>query len=183
MKEFEEQNGKLGASNTENQSDETCIVKGKMLNCPSAKKYDKKPTTWLVGAIEKGNGHIKLRIVPNRKIETLTKFFEDNIAAHREVGTDGHPSYPAALAANKNSHVIVDHTEGFKNKDGFTTNMIEGLWSILKADITTRRGILQAQIPFYIAEFCWRYKFLREKTIENTSDAFVKLMQIVFTEK
>jgi hypothetical protein len=42
---------------------------------------------------------------------------------------------------------------GFKNAEGYSTNLIEGLWSQIKNDITMRKGIKQENIPDYLKEF------------------------------
>jgi hypothetical protein len=41
------------------------------------------------------------------------------------VKTDGHHSYPYVVAGMNGNHIVVDHEIGFKNADGYHTNLIK----------------------------------------------------------
>jgi hypothetical protein len=41
------------------------------------------------------------------------------------VKTDGHRSYPYAVAGINGNYIVVNHEIGFKNADGYHTNLIK----------------------------------------------------------
>lgn len=174
---------KIGTNINSVQVDETIIIKGKLVKSPSETKDKIKNATWLVGAVEEGTYNMKLEIVPNRKKETMKSFFEKNINDNVIVKTDGHKSYPFAVKSINGTHIVVNHEIGFKNENGETTNLIENVWSNLKCDIKTRKGIQKLSIPLYVEEFKWRNKNTRVKSIESTKKAFLKLLQLFFAFK
>ncbi|KAG0421139.1 hypothetical protein DMUE_6309, partial [Dictyocoela muelleri] len=139
-KETDNYSQKLG-KNYPVQIDESIIVKGKLINSPSNKYDSIKNSTWIIGAVEEITRNIVLEIVPNRKKETFLKFFQTHIEKRATIKTDGHKSYPYAVAGIEGNHIIVNHELGFKNSEGYHTNLIECEWSQIKADIKTRRGV------------------------------------------
>lgn len=64
--------------------------------------------------IEEQSGKIKVEIVPNRAANTISELFKRHYAPDLTIITDGHKSYPSAV-----SHIIVNHSIGFKNLMGF----------------------------------------------------------------
>jgi hypothetical protein len=69
--------------------------------------------------------------------------------------SDGHPSYPL-VARNLNfNHEIVNHSMGFLNSDGQSTNLIENLWLHLKSEIKSRYGVIYCKINRFLEEFCF----------------------------
>ncbi|KAG0439657.1 hypothetical protein DMUE_2287 [Dictyocoela muelleri] len=75
------------------QIDENVIYKGQLIISPS-NMYDEIPgCTWIVGIIEAYTGNMVLKILPDRKIPTLTKFISDHVKIGTLVITDGYPSY------------------------------------------------------------------------------------------
>jgi hypothetical protein len=110
---------KLGLENPV-QVDESVIIKGKLIKSPS-EMYDKiTKATWIIGAVEENTRKLVLKVIPNRKKETLLNFFEENIHPNSIIKTDGHRSYPYAVAGIGGEHRIVNHEEGFTNIDGDT---------------------------------------------------------------
>lgn len=180
-KDNESDNKKIGTFMNAVQVDETIIIKGKLKICPSFQKDSLKNATWLVGAVEEDSYKIKLQIVPNRKKTTMEYFFVKNINEGVVVKTDGHKSYPHAVNKIKGVHIVVNHELGFKNSNGYTTNLIENVWSNLKSDIKMRKGIQKKTIPFYVEEFIWRMKNTREKSKESTENAFFVLLKLFFS--
>lgn len=73
-----------------------------------------------------------MQFIPNRKFETFKEIINQKVESKSIIKTDGHPSYPKAVEINNCLHIIVNHSRGFKNMDGHTTNSIEGMWVILK---------------------------------------------------
>lgn len=181
-KENMEQIKKLGGIDSCVQVDETIIVKGKLVVSPSSKRDSIKNATWLVGVIEEKSGKYHVEIVPNRKKESMINFFKKFILDGTTVKTDGHKSYPSAVRSINGRHIIVNHEEGFRNSEGYSTNMIENLWSKFKYDIALRKGIKQSALGDYIEEFRWRGR--NDRTASNNDRiAFFSLLKLLFNKK
>ncbi|KAI5150406.1 hypothetical protein ENBRE01_1480 [Enteropsectra breve] len=91
--------------------------------------------TWLVAIIEKETGRFKFETVPDRKQETFENLFARYINRGTTVITDGHASYPGAVRSIDGIHIVVNHSIGFRNSEGYHTNNIENLWSLIKYEI------------------------------------------------
>ncbi|KAM0674663.1 hypothetical protein GVAV_001850 [Gurleya vavrai] len=85
---------KLGGEGKVLQIEESVICQGFLNDCPSNLNDDEKGLTWVVGVIESDSKNMKIFIVPDRKIETLTFFFESFILPKTTIVTDGFASYP-----------------------------------------------------------------------------------------
>jgi hypothetical protein len=136
---------------------------------------------WLVGGIEEGReGRCFLRIVPNRRRETMTNVLRLNILPNSILVTDGHPSYPGAANDLNFDHIIVNHSEGFTNSDGDHTNLIENLWSHLKTLMRGRHGILYENWNDFVAEFIFRKNFLRDHSPASMLNVYKIILQRLF---
>jgi hypothetical protein len=65
----------------------------------------------------------------------MENLFKKYVNEGTTVKTDGHLSYPKAVKSINGKHIVVNHSTGFKNDEGFHTNLIENFWSILKYEI------------------------------------------------
>lgn len=76
------------------------------------------------------------RPVPDRKRPTLAKFINEVIAGHHRVTlvTDGWSGYEniQELLPNVINHIVVNHSEGWKNEAGWTSNAVEGTNGVTK---------------------------------------------------
>ncbi|KAG0434807.1 hypothetical protein DMUE_5018 [Dictyocoela muelleri] len=97
--------------------------------------------------------------------------------------TDNHASYPGAVLNNQFSHLIVNHSQGFKNIEGFHTNNIENLWSLLKYERAKRRGVLKSSLEDFLLEFKFRYKYLRKNYTQEIFEAFSNIITFLLSEK
>ncbi|KAG0424488.1 hypothetical protein DMUE_6087, partial [Dictyocoela muelleri] len=165
------------------QVDESVIIKGKLIKSPSLMYDSIQRATWIVGAVEENTRELVLEIVPNRRKETMLDFFKRNINDNAVVKTDGHKSYPYSVAGIEGVHIVVNHQEGFKNSEGYHTNLIECEWSLFKTDIKTRKGIPGFAIGGYVEEYIWRRRNIKEKTSESYRQAFIKLVRLLFKTK
>ncbi|KAG0440543.1 hypothetical protein DMUE_1664 [Dictyocoela muelleri] len=102
-----------------------------------------------------------LKILPDSKIPTLTKFISDHVKIGNLVITDGYTSYPKSVKNSFCSHEIVNHHKGFKNNKEYHTNNIENLWSKLKYEEKRRLRIKKSYIYLFLNEFIWRYYNLK----------------------
>lgn len=172
---------KLGGKNIKVQVDETVICHGETELFPSQLPDDFPGITWLVGMIEENSSKIKYEIVPNRSLETFKNLFERNINKESIIITDGHASYPGAVDHVRGIHKVVNHSRGFKNEEGFHTNNIENLWSILKYEIKKRRGVISTNIPTFLKEFDFRYKNIRNRNSVNVRAVFEDIIEYLMT--
>jgi IS1 family transposase len=173
---------KLGPNNPV-QVDESVINRGKLIKSPSEMFDSVKRAVWIVGAVEENTRKIVLKVVPNRKKETFLNFFRENINSNSVIKTDGHRSYPYAVAGINGIHKIINHEEGFKNSDGDHTNLIECEWSQFKSDIKTRKGIPGFAMPGYIEEYVWRRRNLVSRDSDAYRLAFLKILTLLFEKK
>jgi hypothetical protein len=111
--------------------------------------------------IEKNNiWNFFCKLVLNRKASTIQKILEDNVMVGTKCVTDGYPSYVGAVRKFGSQHIVVNHTDGFKNSDGYTTNKIENLWSHMKNLYRSRNGLFSSKIPVF-----WKNLFLGRGTL------------------
>lgn len=69
----------LGGQEKVIQIDETAWKKGRIIKNPSALLDSDSNILWLVGVIEEETGYCWLEFLPNRKIETISKFLTKNV--------------------------------------------------------------------------------------------------------
>ncbi|KAM0673281.1 hypothetical protein GVAV_003274 [Gurleya vavrai] len=119
---------------------------------------------------------MRILIIPDRKKETIEYVFKNNINEKSIVVTDGFASYPYAVDKINGIHHVVNHSIEFKNRDGYHTNNIENLWSLLKYEIKKRKGIKRTAIEFFIYEFSFRYNFLKIYDPENIREVFTNIV-------
>lgn len=167
------------------QVDETAICKGKLFESPSNINDDFPGITWLVGFVETSSTEkrIKMEIISDRSEQTFKKLFEKYVEVGSTVITDGHRSYPGAIRSIQGTHIIVNHSIGFINDDGFTTNEIENLWMQIKYLIKKRKGVLKINIPVFLQEFKFRYFNLKKRNAKKISDVFKDIVRYIFTTK
>ncbi|KCZ77306.1 hypothetical protein H311_01686 [Anncaliia algerae PRA109] len=171
---------KLGGLNKKVQVDETAIFHGKLDKCPSNTADETPGLIWLVGLIEPETGKIHLE---NRSSITMINIFRKYIHNGTTVVTDGFRSYPSAVASIEGIHIIVNHSLGFRNRDGFHTNNIENLWSILKYEIKKRRGILRSNIEIFLNEFKMKYNLSRKRTSDEIFYLWNVLVDYLFKDE
>ena len=73
-----------------------------------------------------------IKIVPSKKIETITTLIQEHVLMGSLIITDSHPSYPSETKNSFCSHQVVNHSIGFRNAQRFHTNNIKNLWSQIK---------------------------------------------------
>jgi ISXO2-like transposase domain len=166
------------------QVDETVICHGYLVDSPSNLDDDAPGVTWLVEIIEQGTGSIRLEIVPNRRSETIKDLFSRHIGPGSTIITDGHRSYPSAVAYIQSHHIIVNNnSDGFKNIEGFHTNNIENLWSLLKYEAKRRRGVLKSNTQVFLNELWLRYTRICSRTKQEVFDAWNAIVDYLFENK
>jgi hypothetical protein len=64
----------------------------------------------------------------NRRSDTLKGIISKTIKKETVIKTDWYSSYPSAVSRCGHDHIVVNHSRGFRNEQGHTTNSSEGLW-------------------------------------------------------
>lgn len=148
-----------------------------MIRNPTSNEDEIRDTVWLIGLVQEGNTNVlRLEVIPDRTIETLTSFFQRNIIPVSIIKSDGYPSYPRAIANAECEHRIVNHSMGFVNNEGEHTNNIENVWSHLKTEIRSRRGVMLANMSDFAKEFVIFKKNNAIRSRTNTSNFFKKIL-------
>lgn len=183
IKEINANFEKIGGSNIEVQLDETAICNGKIISDPSNLNDNLEGIQWIFGGIANDcSGNLFLKLVPNRKHQTLTSVLNDFVQPGSLIVTDGYPSYVQAIRNFGSVHKVVNHTTGFVNQEGFHTNLIENVWSHFKNEYKSRHGLPHEKISSFIEEFIFRKRNLKSKTMRERIDAF-KLILVYLFEK
>ncbi|WUR05151.1 DDE-TNP-IS1595 domain-containing protein [Vairimorpha necatrix] len=131
-------------------------------------------TTWLVGGIENEDRDCFLKIVPNRTQAVMLELFREYVLEGTIIRTDGFASYRSAVRDFGSVHEVVNHSVGFTNEYEHHTTKIENLWSHLKTELRTRRGIMKVNMEDFIYEFLFRSKYLKDKNIDTYAEIFKK---------
>jgi hypothetical protein len=109
--------------------------------------YAKKQKRVVMGAVERG-GRLRLRHVPNAKVETLTGFVKGTLSPEVErVMTDTLQGYPSALAPEfSDRHERVNHIKGEYVRGDVTTkhNRVRILASQARSDRTVPQAVREA---------------------------------------
>lgn len=176
-------NTKIGGNKRKVQIDETAICHGFLSSCPSKLSDDFPGVTWLIGAIEEGTNRVKYQILNDRTVESIKNFITNNILENTTIITDGHASYPRAILENRCTHIVVNHSLGFRNADGFSSNSIENFWSLLKYEIKKRKGVLKRNLKKFLDEYIYRYSFLRARSMSEIMCAFNEIMIFLFSDE
>lgn len=147
------------------QADET-FVGGKNKNRHSDKKVPHsqgrsfKDKTPVLGLME--NGHVNLTVIPNTQAETIKPVIERMVKEGAILITDDWDAYNAL--AERHPHVVIDHRYGEYVRGAFTTNNIEGFWSLFKRSIYgIYHQISRKHLHRYCAESAFRYNTRKAK--------------------
>jgi len=135
-------------------------------------------TVWIIGLISEDDPTIlRMEVCKNRTISTITSFLDRNVLPGSHIKSDGYPSYPKAIENANCVHSVINHTLGFVNEDGDHTNSIENVWSHLKTDLRTSRGVRMDRMNIFIQEFMM-YRFcLCQKTRQNVHNLFSEMIK------
>lgn len=180
----EENPSPIGGLGKSVQIDETIVVKGHKVKCPSEIQDEEyEDGQWIVGGVEEDDPQRFFVVgVPNRTAETMRRVIMKNVAPGSTVLTDGHRSYPAAISSLNGllqlDHIIVNHSQGFVGAEGRHTNKIEALWSGMQGQINRRRGLRPAEVDDFLIAFRWRRRYKNDY-----SSQFFKIVSSLFRQQ
>lgn len=125
----------------------------------------------VVGAVERG-GRVTTKMVSRLNSETLMSVLKRYVREDKSttVITDGWKGYNK-FSREVHHEVIKHKKEGFA-RGNVHVNTIEGFWSIVKNGIKGNyRAISKKYLPFYLAEFAYKYNHRKSK---NDFEIFLK---------
>lgn len=139
-------------------------------------------TSYTVDADDKPQIHTYARVmrVKNCTAKTIMGILENNVASGSYITTDELGVYSAIDKSEKGYyHAVVCHKDReFTNKEGFTTNRIEGFWGGFKRMVFgTYHMVNKSYLPRYIDESVFRYN-TKEM---SEGDRFELMFQIAFS--
>lgn len=150
---------KIGGPGSEVEVDET-FIGGKARNMHKVRRIKTKVRegnwgkTIVMGMLERG-GHVKAKVVPNRKKPALHAAIEETIEKGTQLYTDEHVGYMDI--SPEYIHSVVNHLENYV-AGRVHTNGMENFWSLLKRGLN---GTYVAVEPFhlfrYVDEQAFRY--------------------------
>ena len=174
---------KIGGPDTEVEVDET-FIGGKARNMHKEKRIKTKVRegnwgkTVVMGMLERG-GHIKTKVVPNRRKPALHAAIAETIEQGTQLYADEHNGYMDI--SPDYVHSVVNHLENYVS-GRVHTNGLENFWSLLKRGLN---GTYVSVEPFhlfrYVDEQAFRYNNRATKDNPlNDADRFqLALSQIV----
>lgn len=124
----------------------------------------------VLGILERGG---KLRVQPmvSASKEVLLPILAKNINTNATVVTDGLKSYKK-LGDVYNLHVVVNHANDEWTKGPYSTNSIEGFWSVLKRGVIgTFHSVSPQHLHRYCDEFAYRYNNREVSNIERFTES------------
>lgn len=109
----------------------------------------------VVGAVS--DDGIELKVVKGRDRESLHKFIRENTNPDdRLIVTDSWQAY--RKFGKKSEHVRVNKSKGLRTIDGFHTQDIESVWSLLKRSIMgSYHSVSVKHLDAYLDELEWRF--------------------------
>lgn len=109
----------------------------------------------VIGAVERGSGRLRLRIIPDREQDTFEAFLLATVEKTSLVSTDAHKSYEG-IEWYGYLHWQSNHSTGQFRE----TNCIEGVWSVIKRHIRRMYGQIRMNLlPQLLLEFEARANF------------------------
>jgi transposase len=112
--------------------------------------------TTVLGMVER-SGRVRLRIIPSRRGEPLSRAVRANVLPTSIIFTDDWRSY-RPLKREYLDHRVINHSAGLY-VDGFThTNTIEGFFGNMKTGMRgAYKKVSPAYLQSYLNEYAWRY--------------------------
>jgi len=112
----------------------------------------------IIGIVDK-EGNVVLKTIPWVTKKNMAKIIDTHIEKGSIMVTDSHPLYVHLRDSPYYKHQVVNHkTEEYVNKDGFHTNTVEGVFSLVKRGLYgIYHSVSEKHLQRYLNEFCLRY--------------------------
>ena len=125
--------------------------------------------TAIVGAVERG-GKVIARVATDLTGKGMLEFVKKTVDPQGSLLiTDENCAYRAVRGIL--NHSVINHSKRYAEGE-VHTNTIEGFWSLLKrAWYGTHHGYSKKNMPFFVAEACWKYN---NRKNDNAFGTFVR---------
>ena len=134
----------------------------------------------VLGILERG-GKVRVQPMVATDTNTLEPIINANVSTDSTIVTDGWKSYKK-IGLNYNLHVVVNHANDEWTKGEFSTNTIEGFWSIFKRGIV---GVYHQtsvkHLHRYCNEYAYRYNNRNDKSESRFAEAIGKVVNARIT--
>jgi transposase-like protein len=121
------------------------------------------------------NGKIRLQPVVYADKKTLLPLIAKNVSKDATIVTDGLPAY-TNLGSTYKLHVVVNHAKDEWTKGEFSTNTIEGFWSLFKRGIF---GIYHQTSTKHLQRYCDEFSCRYNKRMITDSERFEEMMSYI----
>lgn len=146
---------------------------------------DKTPVVGMVTM----EGKLKCVVVPDTKLDTLTRVISNNVVPGSVVVTDEWVGYK--YVERDYFHEVVDHkSRKYISECGFSTNRIEGFWTHLKKSIVgIYHKVSKKHLQRFVNESVFRYNFrglpnhVRLHAMMQNIHGTLKYKQLISNEK
>ncbi|KAH7822020.1 putative Uncharacterized transposase-like protein [Monocercomonoides exilis] len=130
------------------------------------KRGRRKEQIWIFGGVERleggGAGPRFVKVVPNRKRETLFPIILETIRSGTSIMSDEWKAY-STLDQYNYTHKTVCHKRNFEDPvTGACTNTIEGLWGTLRKSFPqygVRKSLIADHLAMFLVKTSLKYKF------------------------
>lgn len=117
------------------------------------------------------DGKVNTEVVKDTKADTLKPIIFDMVKTGAIVVTD---EWGAYNGLNKSfQHEVVKHNEGKYVSNGFSTNALEGFWSLLKRGIF---GIYHQVSPKHLNKYCDEFTYRYNTRSSTDADRFINVL-------
>lgn len=110
------------------------------------------------GVVSRTQRQAILRPIPNARRPIILQAVRATVVPGSTVYTDGHWPY-RHLPKFGYQHDWVDHEKGEYARGEISTQMIEGLWGVMKRRLKAIGGVRRIDLPIFLGEQLWRYNF------------------------
>ena len=119
-------------------------------------------------------GKVWATIVPDTEAKDLIPIIEKRISKGSKICSDIWRAY-TGLATRGYVHRTVEHGEFEYARGTNHINGLEGFFGYLKRQLASRGGIRKVRLPYYLAEYVWRYNH-RDLPIEKQIQRLLNLV-------
>lgn len=120
------------------------------------------------------SGKVWATVVPDTEAKDLIPIIEKKVKKGSKINSDTWRAY-TGLATKGYVHRTVEHAKEEYVKGKNHINGLEGFFGYLKRQLASRGGIRKERLPYYLAEYVWRYNY-RKLPIENRVERLLSLV-------
>jgi len=139
------------------------------LDSPKVKRGRGTKKVPVAGIVER-KGKVVAKVMDNLTSKELMKMLQRSVnVKNSTLMTDDFTSYKQMDAIIE--RFVINHSAKEYTRGAIHTNTIEGFWSIIKGGIRGQYRVLSKKyLPFYLAEYCYRYNRRQLTTGESFND-------------